>query len=140
MKNIFAYLLILSLSANAQKDTVVSKYFTPMPWDTTDNGWRCGVAHWTKDGIFQCDFKDTYYPDQIFDTTVTKWFIHMYCGDSLFYYRHYETWLYVWNGRPKNEMFGYEHRFVGGGSITIPDKYMGKDTLIDRHEYWTPFK
>lgn len=98
---------------------------------------RCAVAHGTKDGWFDCDFKGTYYPYHIFDTSITKWFIKMKDGDSLFYYRHFYTEVYIWNGRPKNEEYGY---FFGenGNGITIPDKYNGSDTLRIIKQVWEP--
>lgn len=99
--------------------------------------WRCGVAHWTADGVFSCDFKGTYYPERIFDTTVKKWFIKIVNGDSLFYYKTDAVGLYIWNGRPKNQEYGYEWK-TGGGSVTLPDKYNGSDTLRSKYQIWKP--
>jgi hypothetical protein len=105
--------------------------------DFSGVGWRCAVAHYSKDGIFTCNFNGAYYPETIFDSTIRKWFVEMKNGDSIFYYRNDLTKIYIWNGRPKNEMYGYEWK-SGGGSITLPDKYNGSDTLRIKEQKWTP--
>lgn len=124
---------ILLLNAVAVKCQVVSK-------DTlylSNVEWRCAVAHYTKEGVFTCNFKGTYYPEHIFDSTIRKWFVEIKNGDSVFYYRNDVTRLYIWNGRPKNEMYGYEWK-MGGGSTTLPDKYNGSDTLRIKEQVWRP--
>lgn len=65
------------------------------------------------------------------------WFVEIKNGDSIFYYRNDVTRLYIWNGRPKNEIYGYEWK-VGSGSITLPDKYNGSDTLRIKEQVWKP--
>jgi hypothetical protein len=129
MKYILILVMLCSLKASSQtiKDTV---------FDFSKMDMRCGVAHITKDGVFSCDFKGTYYPEHLYDSTVRKWFIKVKDGDSLFYYRHDVERLYIWNGRPKNQEYGYEWE-TGGGSVAIPDKYNGSDTLRIMEQVWT---
>lgn len=99
--------------------------------------WHCAVAHITKDGVFTCDFNGTYYPEYIKDSSIKKWFIKVVNKDSLFYYRTYATKVYVWNGRPKNEAYGYEWK-TKDGSVTMPDKYNGLDTIREKVQVWKP--
>ena len=107
--------------------------------DTTvaDDGLRCGVAHITKDGVFSCDFRGTLYPERIYDTTVSKWFIKVWKDDSIFYYKTDTVYKYVWNGRPHNEMYGYQQRADGMG-ITLPDRWNGSDTMYVKEQLWRP--
>lgn len=130
MNNKFISILLLaSVSAKCQK--VVPKYVN---LDSIEM--RCGVIHGTKDGYFSCNFNGTYYPITIFDTTKTRWYIESVKGDSVFYYKSIVTDIYIWNGRPKNEMYGYELQSCGG-CITLPDLYIG-DTLKTRRQEWSP--
>lgn len=105
--------------------------------------WRCGVAHMNKDGGFSCDFKGTYYPFEIYDSTIRKWFIKIVNGDSLFYYRHDVEKLFVWRKKSKAGMYGYEHQdgYEGcGTTIGKPyDKSIG-DTLRIKEQVWNKHK
>ena len=125
---------MLLLNAVVGYSQKVSKYDTV---DFSKMEMRCGVAHWTNDGVFSCDFKGAYYPESLKDSTIRKWFIKVVNGDSLFYYRTDVVRLYIWNGRPKNQEYGYEWK-TGGGSVTMPDKYNGSDTLKIKEQIWKP--
>jgi hypothetical protein len=128
---VLAAMLLLNSVAVCQK---VSKIDT-IDWPKMEM--HCLVAHMTKDGIFTCNFKGTYYPETIYDSTIRKWFIEVKNNDSVFYYRTDVERLYIWNGRPKNQEYGYEWK-TGSGSVRIPDKYNGSDTLKIKEQIWKP--
>jgi len=130
MKYILLMIVVIALGSCATKKPSESM----MIIDISDA--RCLVAHVDSSGIFTCDFRGTYYPATIFDSTITKWFIKCVGNDSLFYYRHFREEVYVWNGRSKNEMYGYVYD-MGGASITIPDSYT-TDTLRIIRQEWKP--
>ena len=95
----------------------------------------CAVAHGDgKGNVFVCDFNGTYYPAYIQDDKIKKWFIKMDGMDSLFYYRKDIDRIFIWNGRPKNELYGYECKEIG---TTMGNPYQG-DTLIIKDQIWTP--
>jgi hypothetical protein len=129
MKYILVLLIICSLNAKAQTaDTIMNM-----------GGIRCLVAHYTKDGIFTCNFKGTFYPDRIYDTSIKKWFIEKRGADSLFYFKTDTVDVYIWNGRPKNEIYGYESmemRKTGFG-MTAPWEYT-TDTISFKRQNWRP--
>ncbi len=96
----------------------------------------CGVAHYDADGNgFSCNYKGTLYPFYIRDSTINKWFVKTEGKDSIFYYKHNIEWVYIWNGRPKSELYGYECKKNG---TTIGNPYKGKDTLIIKDQAWMP--
>lgn len=101
--------------------------------------WRCGVNHITNEGVFSCDFKGNYYPENIYDSTIRKWFIKIVENDSLFYYRHDVERLYVWRDKNKKGLYGYQYEYgCSGCGETIPkryDKSVG-DTLRIMEQVW----
>lgn len=134
MKKLLIHLFFLTL-AQSVSGQIIKMYDT---FDFSDMEMRCGVAHLNKNGVFVCDFKGTYYPSHIYDSTIRKWFIKVANGDSLFYYRNDFVRLYIWDGRSKYDNYGYVWDMGGGSSTTISDKYNGSDTLRINDQVWKP--
>ena len=135
MKSIRIYslnvLVIVILFNTSACQKVLNKY--KYDWSKIET--RCAVAHFTKDGVFTCDFQGTYYPEIITDSTIKKWFIKVVNSDSLFYYKYDIVKTYIWDGRPKNQDYGYECKSRSMIEI-IANKYTGNDTLRIKEQAW----
>lgn len=129
--------IFFSLKANAQKSNAIKVDST---FHLDYENMRCGVIHMNEKGAFDCDFNGHYYPIWINDTAKYKWFVRIKDGDSIFYYRKDVVRLYIWNGRPHNQIYGYVLDLGMGGSETRPDKYNGHDTLRIKEQVWSANK
>lgn len=120
------FLLLLPMFGYAQVRTERS-------FDWSKMEMRCAVAHGDgKGNVFTCDYNGTYYPEVIQDTTITKWFVKMEGKDSLFYYRRIVIDTFVWNGKDKAAIYGYESL---DKSTIIPTSYT-KDTITFNRQVW----